>query len=548
MEHVIPSSFNRRDILKLAATAVTASAVDRSVPRHAEAQTPKRGGIFRIAGFEPPHFDPHGTPHWWAFIMLSFTHNRLVRVKAGPSVAPGTLPIEGDLAESWSRPNDTTWVFKLKKGVRWHNKPPVNGRELTADDVKYTYERAMTVTGNPGRALVDDIERVEVVDRSTVKFTTKDPYAWFLDSSAQLEILAPEVGEKYGDFKRWESIIGTGPWMVERFEPNVRMVYVRNPTYFVPGLPYADGVELTIDPDPASRFAAWMSGRYDFGPEYLTVIRRIELEQARRRQPQLQTAEFIWPVSTFGVMKLEEAPFKDVRVRRALMMACNWHEIAEANPYALGQAVVNPAVPAALREWAIPIDQLPPEGRRTYEYLPQDAKALLAQAGVPRSFKMPVESTASWGPDMLDIAQIMMRSWRSVGIDSELKLKESGAFIASVIGRKFEKVAITLRGGGATSPDAFLVGPFLPGQPLNTAGVNDAKLTEMIKLQRRTFDTAKRREIVYDIQRYLSEHVYYLYPSPSAKVVGAWEPHVKNYMPNIGNDYGGRMMAAWLDR
>jgi ABC-type transport system substrate-binding protein len=91
------------------------------------------------------------------------------------------------------------------------------------------------------------------------------------------------------------------------------------------------------------------------------------------------------------------------------------------------------------------------------------------------------------------------------------------------------------------------VGPFLPGQPLNTAGVNDPKLTEMIKLQRRTFETAKRREIVYDIQRYLSEQVYYLYPNPSAKVVGAWEPHVKNYTPNIGNDYGGRMMAAWLD-
>src|SRR5215475_3650238 len=64
------------------------------------------------------------------------------------------------------------------------------------------------------------------------------------------------------------------------------------------------------------------------------------------------------------------------------------------------------------------------------------------------------------------------------------------------------------------------------------------KLTEMIKLQWRTFDVAKRRDIVYDIERYLSQLAYYLYPSPSAaKVVGAWEPYVKNYMPNIGNDY-----------
>jgi len=75
------------------------------------------------------------------------------------------------------------------------------------------------------------------------------------------------------------------------------------------------------------------------------------------------------------------------------------------------------------------------------------------------------------------------------------------------------------------------------------------KLTEMIKLQWRTFDVAKRRDIVYDIERYLSQQAYYLYPSPSAaKVVGAWEPYVKNYMPNIGNDYRGHMMAAWLDK
>jgi ABC-type transport system substrate-binding protein len=213
----------------------------------------------------------------------------------------------------------------------------------------------------------------------------------------------------------------------------------------------------------------------------------------------------------------------------------------------MGHAALNSAVPAALRDWAIPIDQLTPEGRRTYEHNPGEAKRLLAQAGHAGGFKIPVESTASWGPDMLDLAQIMMRNWKNVGIETDLRLKESGAFIASVLGRKFEKVAITLR-GGATTPDPYLVGGHLPGQPLNTAGVNDPKLDEMIKLQRRTFDVAKRREVIHDIQRYLAEQVYYLYTSPSARVVGAWESYVKNYMPNIGNDYGQRLMAAWLDR
>src|SRR5262245_49760893 len=141
------SSVARRDLLKLGGAAMAAMAV----PTSASAQAPKRGGVFRFPGFDPPNFDPHQNVHWWTFIYLSLTHSSLVRHKAGPTVVPGTLPIEGDLAESWEQPNDTTYVFKLRKGVRWHNKPPVNGREVTAEDVVFKLQRAITVPGNHGR-------------------------------------------------------------------------------------------------------------------------------------------------------------------------------------------------------------------------------------------------------------------------------------------------------------------------------------------------------------------------------------------------------------
>ena len=99
---------------------------------------------------------------------LSFTHSRLLKVKAGSSVVPGHLPLEGDLAESWSQANDTTYVFRLRKGVRWHNKPPVNGRELTADDVKYTYERFAGLKGNPNRSLLESALYVRVTKQRSV--------------------------------------------------------------------------------------------------------------------------------------------------------------------------------------------------------------------------------------------------------------------------------------------------------------------------------------------------------------------------------------------
>lgn len=87
----------------------------------------------------------------------------------------------------------------------------------------------------------------------------------------------------------------------------------------------------------------------------------------------------------------------------------------------------------------------------------------------------------------------------------------------------------------------------MPGQVLNASGVNDPKLTDMIRLQRRTFDVRKRRDIIYDIQRHVAHHAYYLY-GPSVKVVSAWEPYVKNWAPNNGFDFGGRLMGAWMNK
>jgi peptide/nickel transport system substrate-binding protein len=165
----------------------------------------------------------------------------------------------------------------------------VNGRELTADDIKYTYERFLTIKGNGNKPVLESIEKIDVLDKHTVKFTLREPNAWFLDmlASTSAWIIAKECVEKFGDLKKAESVVGTGPWMLERWEPNVKISYVRNPNYFLPGLPYADAVEVIIDKDPSSRLAAWLSGKIDFGPEYQQVVRRLDLAVAKQRKPGL---------------------------------------------------------------------------------------------------------------------------------------------------------------------------------------------------------------------------------------------------------------------
>jgi len=546
-----PAKMTRRDVMRLGGAALAAGTIGAQIPGPAvAAQTPRRGGILRAAVItDPLGFDPHATISFATMVPLSFVYSRLVKVKAGPSVKPTTFPIEGDLAESWMQPNDTTYVFRLRKGVRWHPKPPVNGRELTSDDIKYTYDRFRGLTSNPNRTVLDSVDKIETPDKYTVKFTLKEPNAWFIDLLAQTSmwVIAKECVEKFGDLKRVESAVGTGPWMLDRWEPNVKLVYTRNPNYFIPDLPYTDGVELTIDQDPSSRLASWISGKFDFAPEYQQVVRWLDFKVAKQRKPGLQTAEYPWFTSGATGFKLDKAPFNDVRVRRALSRALNLAEIFESNAFSQGHWVPNPIVPAGFAEWSIPIDQLGPEGRRLFEHSTADAKRLLAEAGYPNGFKTTADVPGSgYGPDFMDAVEGTIKNWKSAGMDVELKLKEYGAFISSTIYGKFDNMYLGLRGAWA-DPESYFYRILMPGQSLNVQGVNDPKLTEMIKLQRRTFNVAKRKEIIYDIQRYAAEQAYFGV-NGSVKVISAWDAHVRNFMPNNGFDFGGRMMAVWLDR
>src|SRR5215470_19730083 len=179
-----PQGVRRRDLLKASLVAgLTLSAGHLAGPAvfwGAEAGPPRRGGILRVRGWDPVHFDPQLTRNFKTNTTLSFVYSTLLRHKVGAGTQPGTFTVEPHLAERWETPDDTTYIFHLRQGVHWHNKPPVNGRELVAEDVKFTYDRFMTEKANPLRFLLDPVERVEVVDRYAVKFLLKEPFVWLV--------------------------------------------------------------------------------------------------------------------------------------------------------------------------------------------------------------------------------------------------------------------------------------------------------------------------------------------------------------------------------
>jgi peptide/nickel transport system substrate-binding protein len=535
----------RRDFL----AAGTAAAALATYPSRALAQAPKRGGTLAIRAWDPPHFDASLVHAYKTHVAISFTHSRLLRYRAGAGVKPGSLVIEGDLAESWTQASDTTYVFKLRRGVRFHAKPPVNGRELTAEDVKFTFERMLTEAGS-NASMYRAIAKVEAVDRYTVRFTLSEPFAWFLDMVASPMaggIVARECVEKWGDLKKPEAVIGTGPWMLESYRPNVSLTMVRHPGYFVPGLPYIDRVELLIDEDNASRMAAFLSGRYDLGWEFPGTINRTDWVQIKDRlrqtRPTLRTVEFPSNVVNDLAMRTDQKPWSDVRVRQAVSMAIDRREIIEATLEGVG--VVNGPLPAALGDWALPIDQLG-EGARSYRHDPAEAKRLLAAAGYPSGFPASVCFNSYGSTVLVDTMQLVLKHLKAVGIDARLDQKEYGAYQATCRLGKFDSTVF-----GPLTPfldaDNFLFGQYFTGEPRNRSHVKDPALDDLLVRQRRTMDVKARRDVINDIQRHLAKQQYYVHV-PTGTYIAVWDGALKNYGPNLGYDYGGRLLTAWLDR
>jgi len=540
-------TWTRREALALGSLSLAGTAL---MPARLAAQTPKRGGTITIRAWDPPLFDPMLTTAYRVHVALSFTHSRLVKHKAGPSVVPGTFPIEGDLAESWTQPNETTYVFKLRRGVRWHPKPPVNGRELTSADVKYSIERFLTVKGNPSAYMLRAIDRVETPDAHTVRIVLKEPNAWFLEMLANpmtVAIVAREAVEKFGDLKKAEAVVGTGPWMLDAYRPNVGLTFVRHPQYFQPGLPYIDRVDIVIDEDAGSRISSFLAGKYEIGYEFPGAIGRPEWVQMKdtlkQRRPGLRIAEFVSNVETHISMRTDQKPFNDVRVRQAISMAINRQGIIDA--VAEGVGVFNPAVPAAFKEWSVPIDQLG-EGARYFKHDRAEARRLLAAAGYPNGFPATLCFTTYGSTAFVDTVQLMVKDLKDVGIDTKLDQREYGAFIASCYFGKFD----SMTWGPQTpfvDPDNFLYGVYYPGELKNQSHVNDPVVTDLLVRQRRTADPARRREVLAELQRHLAKQQYYV-QLPSGVNIALWENALKNYGPNLGYDYGGRLVAAWLDR
>jgi peptide/nickel transport system substrate-binding protein len=296
-------------------------------------------------------------------------------------------------------------------------------------------------------------------------------------------------------------------------------------------------------PDPAARFAAFVTGQIDAGPEFPgMMLRHQDVKTAREKRPNLRLVTFPANVMTHIGMRTDMPPFNDVRVRKALSHALDRKAIADAT-VPLG-SVRNPPIPAALASWALPVEKLG-EGAKYYEYDPKEARRLLKEAGHGNGFATTLTYNDYQSQELIDSVQMSVKFWKDVGVEVNVVQKPYAAYFASAYVGKYEGLMMGPQ-FPALDPYNFMA-QYLPEESKNQSHVNDPVLTDLIQNSTRTLDEKKRREIVHDFQRHAAKQVYYLRIN-SQVYQAALDPALTNFGPNLGYDYGGRLMAAWWNR
>jgi peptide/nickel transport system substrate-binding protein len=351
------------------------------------------------------------------------------------------LKIVPQLAVSWKPLDQTTWEFKLRADVRFHD-----GTPFAAADVVFSLNRARHGTSDLGH-FVNNIAGIEAIDDHTVRVTTTgpDPLLWL--KLSHVAIMSKAWAEQHGvtnpaDFKAREETYalrhanGTGPFVVEEFESGGRYVLVRNPDWWgTAKYPHTiDRVVHTWTGDPEGDVQALIKGEIDLlhDPPYasLDLIRRtpgLKLGTQRKLLTQffgLDQGSAELPSSNVKGRN----PFKDVRVRRAMYHAMDIHRMLDD---LLGELLI----PAGM-VIAPGVNGYAPELDQRLPYDPERAKALLAEAGYPEGFSVTLDCPNEWGDDEIATCRGAAEQLGEVGIEAAINFGSSDEHYAKIFTRR----------------------------------------------------------------------------------------------------------------
>jgi peptide/nickel transport system substrate-binding protein len=510
----------------------------------ASAKPPKRGGVLtRASAWDPPVIDPRLTQSVGLYQFAALAGSRLVRYTF-PDEAPGPtdMNLKGDLAESWtSSPDARVWTFKLRQGVKWHNVPPLNGRELVAADVKYCFE-AYAKEGAQSFTF-QELEAIETPDKHTVRIHLKSPNVMFPQNLAEpiTVLFSREVLEEDGDLKK--RFIGTGPYMLKEHTRKVRVVLTRNPDYWDKGRPYVDEYVILSTPDAATRMAAFRTGQSDI----MWLASPSEVETVRKTNPNAVVQSYHNSLTPFGVaVAQDKPPFNDLRVRRAVSMAIDRQK--QADTVFEGHGIIGWGVPYIYYTDKQPtLAQLGP----WWQYRPAEAKKLLAEAGHPNGF----ETTLfyyEYFPQMTSQVQLVQQDLkRNLNINVKITKLDYTTYYGRYVESKWDGMAWGFQSGHAIGLDERTYQYMHSRSTKNFFRVNDPVIDELTTKLRQTPSQADQRVLTKKIvDREFDQVLRMWMPYDNGFMV--FQPHLRNQAAlalRRTDGYGASTIGrTWLDK
>src|ERR1700716_1826506 len=509
------------------------------------AAEPKQGGILKVY-----HRDSPGSAsiHEGATFSINVpfmpVFNNLVifdQSKAQNSVET----IVPDLAESWAwGDGGKKLTFKLKQGVKWHD-----GKPFTSADVKCTFDMLMGKSEqkfrqNPRKSWYDQVSDVTTSGDFEASFNLKRP------QPALLSLLASGSPPVYpchvspGEMRTHP--IGTGPFKFVEFKANESIKLTKNPDYFKKGLPYLDGMEFTIIPNRSTAILGFISGQFD-----ITLPTEVSIPMLKDVKTQAPKAVCVVEpnnVSTNIIVNSSSPPFDNIDVRRALALSLDRKAFISIM-FELQGDIGGTMEPAPAGQWAMPKEML----ESISGYGPdinanrEEARKLMQKAGYGPDKHLAVKVATRNIPVYRDPAIILIDQLKSIYIDGELDVVETANWFSKVA-RKDYALGLNLTGNAVDDPDQSFYENYSCNSERNYTNYCNADIEKLFDQQSQEIDVAKRKKLVWEIDKKLQEDV----ARPiifHGRQGSCWQPYVKGITIMVNSSYNGyRYEDVWLDR
>lgn len=471
------------------ATAPTTSSTSSSAPAaptSAASAAPKRGGTLKVAlNSDIIGIDPHGGSAGVDRNVYTSVYNGLIAPDKDLNMVP-------DLAESWTTPDPTTYLFKLRANVKFHDGTPCD-----ANAVKQNFDWILDpANASPRQPEIADVDQVSVVDSLTVKIALKSPFAPFLSiiSDRAGYIVSPTARAKFGkDYTR--NPVGTGPFQFVEWVKDDHVTFKRFDGYFDSSMPYLDQVTYRPIPDLSVALTELKTNNVDF-------LYSVDPKDVQDIKSTPNLAYLEGPGVGYQGLWINTAkgPLSNKALRQAVNLAVDREALLAAVYFGVGQIAAGP-VPPGLTNFYDP----------SISYVKRDvaaAKQKLSEGGQPNGFSM-VLKAQSGSPIQDKITQLVQAQLADIGVQAQIQTVEFGALLKA--GEQGDFDAMSLGWSGRIDPDGNIEPIFQSKGAFNYGKYTSPAVDDDIVKERQAADTATRKQIFQQLQQTISDDAAYVF-------------------------------------